>query len=71
MAIEYVFHLRGRIREALLADLEGMSVDFEAGETLLHGPVADQAAFCAIIGRLQCLGVDLVEVRPLVKESTR
>jgi len=34
-------------------------------ETVLHGPVQDQAALYGLLDRIQALGLELVEVRRL------
>jgi len=50
--------------EALL-DFERLSASVEPVETVLHGPLRDQAALHGLLARLQTLGVQVVEVRRL------
>ena len=50
--------------EALL-DFELLSASVEPVETVLHGPLRDQAALHGLLARLQILGVKVVEVRRL------
>jgi hypothetical protein len=50
--------------EALL-DFELLSASVEPVETVLHGPLRDQAALHGLLARLQTLGVKVVEVRRL------
>jgi len=38
-------------------------------QTVLRGPVVDQAALHGIINRLQRLGLDLIEVRRLAEQA--
>jgi hypothetical protein len=62
---QYEIRVRGRVTPALLARFEGMVSDVEPVETVLHGPVADQAALHGMITLIRALGLELVEVRKL------
>jgi hypothetical protein len=57
--------VRGRVTPALLARFEGLRATVEPVETVLHGPVRDQAELYGMIGRIQALGLELVELRRL------
>jgi hypothetical protein len=48
-----------------MAAFEGMRASVEPVETVLHGPVQDQAALYGLLERIQDLGLELVEVRRL------
>jgi hypothetical protein len=48
-----------------MAAFEGMRASVEPVETVLHGPVQDQAALYGLLDRIQDLGLELVEVRRL------
>ena len=61
----YEIRIRGRVTEPLLSSFEGMSSTFEPVETVLHGPVRDQAELHGLIDRIQALGLELIEVRRL------
>jgi hypothetical protein len=61
----YEIRIRGRVSRALLASFEGMDSELEPVETVLHGPVRDQAELYGLIGRIQALGLELVELRRL------
>src|SRR5271170_4751440 len=50
--------------EALL-DFERLSASVEPVETVLHGPLRDQAALHGLLARLQTFGAQVVEVRRL------
>lgn len=65
MSFTYEVKIRGRLSRALTGEFEqlGMAADVEPVETLLHGPVVDQAALYGLIRRLEALGLELVEVR--------
>ena len=61
----YEIRVRGRLSDSLVAAFEGMRASVEPVETVLHGPVQDQAALYGLLDRIQALGLELVEVRRL------
>ena len=42
---------------------QGFDVEVEPAETVLRGPVQDQSALHGILGQIESLGLELVEVR--------
>jgi hypothetical protein len=62
---EYEIRVRGRVTPALLARFEGLQANVEPIETVLHGPVEDQAALHGVIHLVNSLGLELIEVRRL------
>jgi hypothetical protein len=60
---EYEIRVRGRVSPATLARFEGMRSEVEPVETVLHGPLKDQAALHGMIALIRSLGLELVEVR--------
>ena len=46
---QYEIRVRGRVTPALLARFEGLDASVEPVETVLHGPVQDQAALHGVI----------------------
>ena len=60
----YEIRIRGRVSSAVL-DTFDMESDIEPVETILHGPVRDQAELHGLLRRLQALGLELIEVRRL------
>ena len=44
-----------------MAAFEGMNASVEPVETVLHGPVQDQAALYGLLDRIQALGLELLE----------
>ena len=62
---QYEIRVRGRVTPALLARFEGLSASVEPVETVIHGPVADQAALHGVIDLVNALGLELIEVRRL------
>lgn len=63
--LRYEIRIRGRVSEPVLSSFESLQSDVEPVETVLHGPVRDQAELHGILNRLQSLGLELVEVRRL------
>jgi hypothetical protein len=61
----YQIRVRGRVSPALLESFERMQSEVEPVETVLHGPVRDQAELHGLIDRIQALGLELIEVRRL------
>ena len=61
----YEIRVRGRLSDSLVAAFEGMRASVEPVETVLHGPVQDQAALYGLLDRIQALGLELVELRRL------
>jgi hypothetical protein len=61
----YEIRIKGRVSEQLLAAFEGMDASVEDVETVLSGPVLDQAALHGLLDRIQALGLELIEVRRL------
>ena len=64
-APRYEIRVRGRVSEAALSTFEGMDADLAPAETVLHGPVTDQAKLHGLLDRIQSLGLELIEVRRL------
>ena len=61
----YEIRIKGRLSDAVAAAFEGLSATVEPVETVLHGPVQDQAALDGLLDRIQSLGLELLEVRRL------
>jgi hypothetical protein len=64
-ASTYEFRIGGRLSASLLRRLDMLQRDAERVETVLHGPVRDQAELHGIIERVQALGLELIELRRL------
>jgi hypothetical protein len=68
----YEIRLRGRLTKTLVSEFEQLSLEasVEPVETVLHGPVTDQAALHGLLRRIEALGLELVELRR-IPESAR
>jgi hypothetical protein len=62
--LNYEIRVRGRVGDDLAAAL-GLAVEVEPVETVLRGTVADQEGLHGVLGRLQDIGLELVELRRL------
>jgi len=66
----YEIRIRGRVGQAVLDSFDRLQSDIEPVETILHGPVRDQAELHGLLRRLQGLGLELIEVRRLPESSS-
>ena len=62
---DYEIRIKGRLSDSLLAAFEGVTTTEQPVETVLYGPVQDQAALYDLLDRIQSLGLELVEIRQL------
>ena len=61
----YEIRVIGVLPPEALLDFERLSASVEPVETVLHGPLRDQAALHGLLARLQAIGVQVIEVRRL------
>jgi hypothetical protein len=61
----YEIRVIGVLPPEALLDFERLNASVEPVETVLHGPLQDQAALHGLLARLQTFGVQVVEVRRL------
>ena len=64
-AVEFEIRVAGPVPASVLEELEHIEVVSEAVDTVLRGPVQDQAALVGIINRLQSWGIELRGIRQL------
>lgn len=65
MTERYEIRLAGRLSPAVVAAFEGMSASERPAETVLRGPVTDQAALHGLLDRASDFGLSLIAVRRL------
>jgi hypothetical protein len=67
MGFDYELRIRGRLSGTLINEFRelSMAASVEPVETVLAGPVEDQAALHGLIRRIEALGLELVELRRL------
>ena len=62
----YEIRVRGHLDARWASRFEGLTITLaEDGDTLLTGPVIDQAALHGLLKKVRDLGLSLVSVRPL------
>jgi hypothetical protein len=62
----YEIRLKGHLDDRRINSFEGFkAVLLPDGETLLTGPIADQAALHGILGRIRDMNIPLLEIRCL------
>ena len=64
-AVEFEIRVAGSVPDDVLEELRDVRVVTESVETLLRGPVRDQAELIGILNRLQDWGIELRGVRQL------
>jgi hypothetical protein len=67
-AERYEIRLRGKLSDPVLESFEGMQAVERPAETILRGPVADQAALHGLLDRAEAMGLELIGVRRLSDE---
>ncbi|HEY3955157.1 MAG TPA: hypothetical protein VGM53_17450 [Streptosporangiaceae bacterium] len=68
-SLYYEIRVSGTLPPEALLDFERLSASVKHVETVLHGPLADQAALYGLLSRLETLGVQVLEVRRLHEEN--
>ena len=65
----YEIRIAGTLPPEALLDFERLCASVKHVETVVHGPLADQAALYGFLARLETFGVQVLEVRRLQDES--
>jgi hypothetical protein len=68
-AAYYEIRVAGMLPQEVLLDFERLSADQAPVETVLHGPLPDQATLAAFLGRLEEFGANVIEIRRLRESS--
>jgi hypothetical protein len=67
----YEIRVRGHLDARWANQFEGLTITLEEnGDTLLTGPVIDQAALHGLLKKVRDLGLQLVSVSPVEPESS-
>ena len=69
----YQIRIAGQLGSQWAAWFEGLDITVDGGDTLIRGPVIDQAALHGLLKRVRDLGMPLVSVCPVeaVYDRTR
>jgi hypothetical protein len=66
----YEIRVAGLLPPEVLLDFDWLSADLVPIETVLHGPLPDQAALAAFLARLEEFGADVIEIRRLREDDS-
>ena len=61
----YEIRVSGLLPPEALLDYERLTASVEPVETVVHGPLQDQAALKGLLARLETFGVEVLEIRRL------
>jgi hypothetical protein len=59
----YEIRIAGVLPSEALLDFDRLTASVEPVETVVHGPLRDQAALQGLLARLEAFGIQLLEVR--------
>ena len=62
-SLYYEIRVAGVLPPEALLDFDRLNASVEPVETVLHGPLTDQAALYGLLARLETFGVQVLEVR--------
>ena len=67
----YEIRVAGTLPPEALLDFDRLNASIEPIETVLHGPLPDQAALHGLLARLETFGVQILEIRRLHGKAHR
>jgi hypothetical protein len=59
----YEIRVRGPLGEAIIGAFPGLHAEAQGADTILTGPLVDQAALNGVLGQIEALGLELLELR--------
>jgi hypothetical protein len=65
----YEFRVRGHLGQMVLRAFSDLQAETNGQDTLLRGAVQDQAALHGVLGHIEALGIELLEVRRVPDDS--
>jgi hypothetical protein len=65
----YEIRVRGHLGPTMLRAFTALRAETRDGDTLLRGPVTDQAALHGLLAQIEALSLELLEVRRLAREQ--
>jgi hypothetical protein len=69
-SVYYEIRIAGVLPAEALLDFDRLSASVKQVETVVHGPLQDQAALHGLLARLETFGVQVLEVRRLQDETS-
>ena len=64
-SVRYAIRVRGVLGETVLTAFPDLNTHTDKGDTVLTGAITDQAALHGVLGQIEALGIELVDVRRL------
>ena len=61
----YAIRIKGRLGPTALSAFPSMAPQLKGGETVLTGLLEDRSALFGVIGQIEALGLDLLELRQI------
>lgn len=61
----YEIRLRGHLGENMRSAFPGLVAETQGHDTVLRGPLTDQSALYGVLGQVEGLGLELLELRRL------
>ena len=61
----YAIRIKGRLGATALSAFPSMVPELKGSETVLTGLLEDRSALFGVLGQIEALGLDLIEVRPI------
>jgi hypothetical protein len=61
----YTIRIKGRLGPTALSAFPALRSTLQGGETVLTGLLEDRSALFGVLGQIEALGLDLIEVRPI------
>jgi hypothetical protein len=68
-SLYYEIRVAGTLPPEALLDFERLNASVQQVETMVHGPLRDQAALHGLLARLQTFGVQVQEIRRLQDDT--
>jgi hypothetical protein len=66
----YTIRIKGRLGATALSAFPAMVAELKGGETVLTGLLQDRSALFGVVGQIEALGLDLLELRLIRARST-
>ena len=66
----YTIRIRGRLGATALSAFPSMVSELKGGETVLTGLLEDRSALFGVLGQIEALGLELLEVRQITAGPT-
>ena len=61
----YTIRIRGRLGATAVSAFPSMVCELRCGETVLTGPLEDRSAVFGVLGQIEALGLELLELRQI------